>query len=82
MVPDSSNRKDLGRYLGMGQVGMEMVVPIGLGLLLDHYMAWATPWGVIVGAVLGLILGLVRLVRLANQDQPGDPPPGNKPEAR
>jgi F0F1-type ATP synthase assembly protein I len=77
MAPHSPNRNELGRYLGMGQIGLEMVVPIGIGLALDHYLGWA-PWGVVVGAVVGLTVGLVRLVRLANQE---DNQPPKKPEA-
>jgi F0F1-type ATP synthase assembly protein I len=66
MIPDSSDRKELGRYLAFSQVGLEMVAPIALGLALDHYLGWA-PWGVVAGAVLGLCGGLAHLVYLANQ---------------
>jgi F0F1-type ATP synthase assembly protein I len=66
MFPDSSDQKELGRYLALAQVGLEMVVPVALGLALDYYLGWS-PWGVIGGAVLGLVGGLARLVRLANK---------------
>jgi F0F1-type ATP synthase assembly protein I len=80
MVPNSSNRGDFGRYLAIGQVGLEMVIPIGVGVMLDRWLGWQ-PWGVVGGAVLGLTLGLVRLVRLANKEEPRKPPANNKPEA-
>jgi F0F1-type ATP synthase assembly protein I len=65
MIP-LGNRDDLRRYLLISEVAFEMVVPIGIGLALDHYLDWA-PWGVTVGAVLGLVLGLLHLVWLANR---------------
>ena len=61
--PDS---KELGYYVALGQVGVEMVVPIVLGLALDRYLGW-TPWGAVGGAVFGLVLGLVHLVTLVNR---------------
>ena len=63
MLPDG---KDLGRYVAIGQVGLEMVVPIGVGLAVDYYLGWA-PWGVIVGTVAGFSGGLFHLVHLANK---------------
>jgi len=70
------------RYAVLGQVGLEMVAPIVLGLVLDNQLDWA-PWGVVVGAVLGLALGLFHLVWLSNRpedkDEDGKQPPGDKP---
>lgn len=66
MFPDSQDRKELGRYVALGQVGLEMVVPVILGLGLDHWLGWA-PWGVVGGAVLGLCGGLAHLVVMANK---------------
>jgi F0F1-type ATP synthase assembly protein I len=60
------NPKELGQYVTLAQIGMEMVVPAGIGLLLDYYVG-CRPWGVIGGAVLGLIGGLVHLVAIVNQ---------------
>lgn len=62
--------KELGFYFSLAQVGMEMVVPIGIGLALDRYFEWKTPWGIIVGAVLGLLVGLLHLVHLLNRGPP------------
>jgi F0F1-type ATP synthase assembly protein I len=66
MVEDRPRRSDLARYLEFAQVGVEMVAPLVLGLVLDHYLGW-TPWLMIAGAVLGLVGGLYRMVALANR---------------
>jgi F0F1-type ATP synthase assembly protein I len=66
MLPDMPDRKELGRYIALGQVGLEMVVPIVGGLVLDHY-ANSSPWGIIGGAVLGLLGGFVHLVQMLNK---------------
>lgn len=63
--PDS---KELGYYVALAQVGLEMVVPIIIGVLSDSYFNW-TPWGAVVGAVFGLILGLVHLVAMVNRHE-------------
>jgi F0F1-type ATP synthase assembly protein I len=62
--PDSRN---LGRAYGMAQVGVEMVVPIGLGLALDRWLG-SMPWATVAGAVLGFVGGLVHLVSILNKD--------------
>jgi F0F1-type ATP synthase assembly protein I len=67
MVPNSSNRNDLGRYLAMGQVGMEMAAPIAIGAALDYWLGWG-PWGVVVGACIGLVAGLILLVRMTGKE--------------
>src|SRR5207248_5946661 len=74
MFGDFIDRKELGRYLALAQVGLEMVVPIGVGLALDNYLGWS-PWGVIGGAVLGLVGGLAHLVHLAGKADPGPSAP-------
>ncbi len=58
--------KDLGRYLAIGQVGMEMVVPIGIGLAVDYWIGWG-PWGVVTGTILGFGGGLAHLIVMANK---------------
>jgi F0F1-type ATP synthase assembly protein I len=54
------------RYVALSQIGLEMVVPIVVGLVLDHYLGW-TPWALIVGAILGLVGGFAHLVHLLNK---------------
>lgn len=58
--------RELGYYFALGQVGLEMVVPIGVGAVIDHY-AGSGPWGSVIGAALGLVLGFVHLITLLNR---------------
>jgi F0F1-type ATP synthase assembly protein I len=80
MLVDPQNQKAFSRYLGMSQAGLEMVVPIGIGVAVDWY--WNTgPWGAIVGAVLGFGGGLTHLIYMSqkkdeNGDQPSPPTSG------
>jgi F0F1-type ATP synthase assembly protein I len=53
----------MGRYVALAQVGLEMVMPIVIGLLLDYYLGWS-PWGVVVGTVIGFVGGLMHLLAL------------------
>jgi F0F1-type ATP synthase assembly protein I len=68
--PDS---REFGVYVTIAQVGLEMVVPVGIGVWLDISYGWR-PWGVVVGAVLGLVTGVVHLVALSNRQDRHDPP--------
>lgn len=61
--------KELGYYFTLAQVGLEMVAPLGLGLVLDHYLGWS-PWGLIGGTVIGFVGGIAHLVVLANRQAP------------
>lgn len=72
---DPKESRRLGRFLAMGQVGMEMAVPIGIGIALDHYFSIA-PACVIGGVLLGFVGGLFHLLKLAKQldDSPPDFP--------
>src|SRR5262249_43401211 len=61
-VPEhQTSPRELGLYIAISQVGLEMVAPVGLGWLLDSWLGWQ-PWGIIAGAVLGLVLGITHLV--------------------
>jgi F0F1-type ATP synthase assembly protein I len=66
MLPEMPDRKEMGRYVALGQIGLEMVAPIVFGLLIDSYLG-CQPWALIAGAVLGLVGGLVHLVHLLNK---------------
>ncbi len=66
MFPEMPDRKDMGRYVALSQIGLEMVAPIVIGLLVDYYLGW-TPWALVAGAVLGLVGGFVHLVHLLNK---------------
>jgi len=63
--------REFGYYVSLAQVGLEMVVPIGIGLLLEYWLGWA-PWGVVGGAVVGLVGGIAHLVALANRIDDSD----------
>jgi F0F1-type ATP synthase assembly protein I len=71
MIPPSPESRELGRYVAIAQVGLEMAAPIGLGLVLDYYLHWS-PWGVIGGAVFGLVAGVTHLITLANRQDAAD----------
>jgi F0F1-type ATP synthase assembly protein I len=71
MFPGSGDQKDLGRYLALSQVGMEMAAPVALGWLVDDYFKTG-PWGVIAGAAIGFIGGLTHLVRMTSPKKTGN----------
>jgi F0F1-type ATP synthase assembly protein I len=58
---DDQSGREMGRLFALSQVGVEMVVPIAIGLYLDNKLGW-NPWGVVVGAILGLVGGLFHLI--------------------
>ncbi|MGE3805008.1 MAG: AtpZ/AtpI family protein [Gemmataceae bacterium] len=60
--------KRLAFYLGLSQIGMEMVAPIVAGLVLDHYLGWE-PWGVAAGTILGFGGGLYHLLALLKRQE-------------
>ena len=68
------NPKELGFYITVGQVGLEMVAPLLLGLFLDSTLGW-TPWATVSGAALGFIAGLAHLISLLNRRNRNDPTP-------
>jgi F0F1-type ATP synthase assembly protein I len=57
------NSREMGRYFALAQVGLEMVVPIVLGVVADSYLGW-TPWGVVLGVVVGFVGGLAHLLSM------------------
>jgi F0F1-type ATP synthase assembly protein I len=65
--------KELGRYFALAQVGLEMVVPVVVGLVLDARFDWS-PWGAVVGAVLGLTSGVAHLVVISNRGEKNGAP--------
>jgi F0F1-type ATP synthase assembly protein I len=77
MLPEMPDRKELGRYVALGQIGLEMVVPIVAGLLVDRYLG-STPWGVVAGAALVLCGGFVHLVHLLNKMDSKDSSPSDR----
>jgi F0F1-type ATP synthase assembly protein I len=66
MKPEAPDAKDVGYYFALSQVGLEMVAPIGLGVIADQYLG-TTPWITVAGAVLGLVGGMTHLIVLVNR---------------
>jgi F0F1-type ATP synthase assembly protein I len=58
--------RELGFYFSLAQIGLEMVVPIGVGVLLDLNLGWR-PWAAIAGAVLGFVAGFTHLISMLNR---------------
>ena len=69
--------RQLGVYVAISQVGLEMVAPIVGGIALDHYLGWS-PWGIICGAVLGLVGGLAHLIAILNRAEDKSDPEGKR----
>lgn len=70
--------KELGRLMTLAHVGTEMVVPIGLGLLVDWWLG-TLPWFGVVGVFVGFIVGLVHLIQLNNRPEPPKSPNAPRP---
>jgi F0F1-type ATP synthase assembly protein I len=58
--------QEMRHYFVLGQIGLEMVVPVLAGLAVEYYVG-GRPWGVIAGAALGLIGGFLHLIVLLNR---------------
>jgi F0F1-type ATP synthase assembly protein I len=65
--------KQVGAYLLLAQVGVDLVAPIIVGLIIDQSLGW-TPWATVAGAVLGLVGGLYHLVVIVNRPKNGGAP--------
>jgi ATP synthase protein I len=63
--------EELRRYFALSQIGLEMVAPIGIGVVLDYYVGIA-PWGAVVGAILGFVGGMTHLIVLATRRKDKD----------
>jgi F0F1-type ATP synthase assembly protein I len=82
-MPDNRppDAREMRYYLSLAQTGLEMVVPLIVGLVIDYY-AGTTPWFAIAGLVLGFVGGITHLVVMGNKhdaaagrDQRGSNPP-------
>ncbi len=60
----------IGRYLSLIAIGMEMVVPIGVGMLMDRRWDW-TPWATLVGVVVGFVTGIIHTMTIVNRQNNG-----------
>jgi F0F1-type ATP synthase assembly protein I len=66
VTKDPLDARELGYYFSLAQGGVEMVVPLGIGLYLDYLFQWS-PWGLIIGTVLGFVGGLFHLVAMVQR---------------
>ena len=79
MSPDPKESRELGRYFALSQVGVEMVVPIIVGLLLDQWLG-TVPWLMLGGIVLGLVGGLIHMLLILKKlDRSDSGPPEQGP---
>lgn len=80
-MPDQPLKpRELQYLLAIGQVGMEMVLPIGLGVALDIWLG-SMPWISIVGVLLGLFGGMAHLLVLIDRlDKSQKSEPSNSPQ--
>ncbi len=65
MADQDPNLREYGRYLALSQVAFEMVVPLGLGALIDWWMGWGYYWATVAGAIIGFVGGMVHLIVMA-----------------
>jgi hypothetical protein len=72
--------KEFGYYVALGQVGMEMVMPMVLGIVADYLLGWPA-WGlalILGGAVVGFVGGFLHLLYLLKQRDSGGSSPDRK----
>jgi hypothetical protein len=74
MTDDRKLERAAYRYIELGQVGMEMVAPIIIGLMFDNWLGWR-PWLTVVGVVAGFVGGMAHLLAFRNRraNGPGSP---------
>jgi F0F1-type ATP synthase assembly protein I len=60
-------------YASIGQIGLEMVLPIALGLLIDYWLG-TLPWIGVVGVFVGFIGGFLHLLNLLKKIDRNNPP--------
>jgi F0F1-type ATP synthase assembly protein I len=60
--------REMGIYFTLAQVGLEMVMPLIVGLVIDHWAGWG-PWATLGGMVLGFVGGITHIVMLSNKQE-------------
>jgi F0F1-type ATP synthase assembly protein I len=58
--------RELGFYVTLAQVALEMVFPLGVGIALDSLFDWH-PWATVGGFAFGFIGGFAHLMVLVKQ---------------
>lgn len=70
--------REMGYYLALAQIGVEMVVPAALGAYADGWLG-TTPWITLVAAALGFTAGLIHLILILKQKERDDAAPKKPP---
>lgn len=78
-MADNNFDSTMGRLISLGSVGMEMVVPIAIGVFLDNRYE-CSPWATMAGAILGLVGGLLHMMSMLRDTDDGSSsePPRDK----
>ena len=61
--PTDKEFRLMAKVAQISQIGMEMAVPVGLGIGIDFWLG-TMPWFIIIGAILGPVLGFIHLLRI------------------
>jgi F0F1-type ATP synthase assembly protein I len=72
MPPQEPDRRTLGTYYAIAQVGLEMVVPVALGWWIDDKLG-TSPWILVAGVILGFVVGITHLLVLSRPSEHGTP---------
>ncbi|HQR06065.1 MAG TPA: AtpZ/AtpI family protein [Gemmatales bacterium] len=64
-APNDKDFRLMSKVAQISQIGMEMAVPVGLGVGLDFWLK-TMPWFTIIGTILGPTLGFIHLLALIN----------------
>ena len=65
-MPQQPSSRELGYYVALAQVGMEMALPVLVGYWLDDWLE-TTPWITSSAAVFGFIAGMAHLILILRQ---------------
>jgi hypothetical protein len=70
VMPDGAppDPREMGIYLTLAQVGLEMVAPLIAGLVIDYFAGWG-PWATLGGMLLGFVGGITHIVVLSNKQE-------------
>ncbi|MBI2808809.1 MAG: AtpZ/AtpI family protein [Planctomycetes bacterium] len=60
--------REMGYYVALAQVGVEMALPAVAGFYLDQWLG-TNPWITIVAAVIGFAAGLIHLIVILRQKE-------------
>jgi F0F1-type ATP synthase assembly protein I len=66
MPEEMPSPRETGMYFALGQAGIEMVAPLGIGAWLDWQFG-CKPWATVVGAIVGFVGGTIHLIVMAQR---------------